>query len=501
MKRGHFSADGTCQACSRSEIILLAVLLCLSVFVRLIQISQPFMDAWSWRQADDAMIARNFYGHGYDIFYPQIDWAGSLPGYVGTEFPLVTFVAALLYPLFGVREWVGRSISVLFFAASVPLFYLFVKKVFNERSAFCAVAIYACTPLTVFAARSFMPDMASLGLSIWGLYLFSVWLQHPTDTKLMLGGSLATGLAILVKLPAVIIGLPFAYMAWKQDGSRFLRNRGLWLVAVLCLFFPFCWYSHAYLISLSYAPYMFFGEGGLRLHSIEVPYISILRRFATVGITPLAFVAAVVGAILPCRTKFGHVFHWWLLAMVLFIFLAGSGNRHPWYQLPAVPIAAALAGAACDFISRRLTSNASLVLGLIFFGGLAYLSDTYVRPLYHPWAAPLVAAGREVGEIAPEAALVVVADEGDSSALYYSGHRGWHFLPNLGARPSDSQQAIAELERLKREGARYLVFTQYSCWWLSYYKQFAAYLQARYPRISETREYVIFDLGHDRIRR
>ncbi len=165
MKRGHFSADGTCQACSRSEIILLAVLLCLSVFVRLIQISQPFMDAWSWRQADDAMIARNFYGHGYDIFYPQIDWAGSLPGYVGTEFPLVTFVAALLYPLFGVREWVGRSISVLFFAASVPLFYLFVKKVFNERSAFCAVAIYACTPLTVFAARSFMPDMASLGLS------------------------------------------------------------------------------------------------------------------------------------------------------------------------------------------------------------------------------------------------------------------------------------------------------------------------------------------------
>src|SRR5712692_8237273 len=119
---------------SRNPIALLA-LFSVAIFVRLIKISQPFVDAWSWRQGDVAMIAENFYRHGFNILYPQINWAGISPGYVGTEFPLVPYIASLLYVLVGVQEWIGRSISVIFFALSLPFFYLLVKNVFNERSA------------------------------------------------------------------------------------------------------------------------------------------------------------------------------------------------------------------------------------------------------------------------------------------------------------------------------------------------------------------------------
>jgi hypothetical protein len=63
------------------EMLWLGVVLCLGVSIRLIKIAQPFIDGWSWRQADVAMIAENFYRHGFHLLHPQINWAGSAPGY------------------------------------------------------------------------------------------------------------------------------------------------------------------------------------------------------------------------------------------------------------------------------------------------------------------------------------------------------------------------------------------------------------------------------------
>src|SRR5262245_2136887 len=81
----------TASLCRRELLLLFAILVC-AIGIRLIAISQPYVDAWSWRQADVAMIAENFYRHDFALFYPQINWAGNAPGYVGTEFPLVAWI-------------------------------------------------------------------------------------------------------------------------------------------------------------------------------------------------------------------------------------------------------------------------------------------------------------------------------------------------------------------------------------------------------------------------
>ena len=59
-----------------------------------------------------AMIAENFYRNGFQILYPQVNWGGNILGYIGSEFPLVPFFAALLYTPFGVYEGIGSSISL-----------------------------------------------------------------------------------------------------------------------------------------------------------------------------------------------------------------------------------------------------------------------------------------------------------------------------------------------------------------------------------------------------
>jgi len=58
----------------------------------------------------------------------------------------------------------------------------------------------------------------------------------------------------------------------------------------------------------------------------------------------------------------------------------------------------------------------------------------------------------------------------------------------------DSQEAINELEKLRKEGASFLVFTQYTRWWLDYSRDFQQHLDSQYRRVRDTDEYVIFDL-------
>src|SRR4029077_3611604 len=75
-----------------------------AVGARLVFINQPYVDHWSWRQSDVAAIARNFLQNGFRFGYPQIDWAGDAPGYIGTEFPILPFIAAVCYKFAGVHE-------------------------------------------------------------------------------------------------------------------------------------------------------------------------------------------------------------------------------------------------------------------------------------------------------------------------------------------------------------------------------------------------------------
>jgi 4-amino-4-deoxy-L-arabinose transferase-like glycosyltransferase len=445
------------------------------------------------------MIAENFFRHGFALFYPQINWAGRAPGYVGTEFPLVPFLAALLYGVFGVQAWIGRAVSLGFFALSVPFFYRLVRRTSDAHAARWAVAIYTLTPLSIFASRAFMPDMASLSLSLVALSLFATWLERAPHTTLFLTTSLVTSLAILVKLPAMLIGVPLLAMAWGKYGVRAVCRRELVTLAALALSGPLAWYTHAYRLSLIYPPYHVFGTGVLELVGVGW-YVEIAHRLVTSSLTPLIAAAMLMGLVVPVRTASAWVFHWWLLALLVFIVLAGWGNHeHDWYQLPLVLVAAALAGRACAWGFRRVARRAGVTparLGAaIFVAGLATVSYVCLAPHYEPKRLAWWQAGLALNRIAPPEALVLIADYGDPTAFYYSRRQGWHFLQDFGRAPVDSEEAIGELEQRRRDGAQYLVFVTHTFRWLERYPAFRAHLEARYRRVRETEAYWIFDLG------
>ena len=482
----------------------------LAVAVRLILINQPYIDHWSWRQSDVAAIARNFFEHGFRFGYPQIDWAGGSAGYVGTEFPILPFLAAICYPLAGIHEWIGRSQSVIFFAISLPFFFLLVREIFCDTAGIWAAFFYAFAPLNVFAGRSFMPDVPSLSLGIIGLYFFLRWLRDGKPAPFYLA-AIAISLSILIKATSIVIAVPISCLAVAGIGdpgraqsrdhreSRSHRQRlQLLAFAAIAILPSVAWYWHAHQIAERYYPHHFFGAGGVRLESFS-RYWEIAQQTATSSLTPVLAIMALIGLFVAPRGKYGCLFDWWLVAMVLFVVAVGYGNRHPWYQLPFVPIAAAFAGAACAFLGSKISSRvAAVTLSILFTGSFAILAFFYVRPLYESSAAQLRHAGLELNKITARDALIVAADMGNPTIFYYSNRKGWHFLEQrgiYGGNPKDSQQAIADLERLHRQGATHFVFTTNTFWWLNSYPELTQHLSESATLLEATPEFKIYALS------
>ena len=184
--------------------------------------------------------------------------------------------------------------------------------------------------------------------------------------------------------------------------------------------------------------------------------------------------------------------------MIVFTTVVGYGNRHRWYQLPLVPIAAALAGAGCRFVASRISSRlAAITSSVVLAGTFQILAFVYVRPFYESSAAQLRDAGLELKKVTPPDALIVSADMGDPTIFYYAERKGWHFLEQnaiYNGNPDDNEQAIENLERLRGRGATHFVFTRNTFWWLQSYPEFVGDLSKHATLIETTPEFRIYML-------
>lgn len=85
-------------------------------------------------------------------------------------------------------------------------------------------------------------------------------------------------------------------------------------------------------------------------------------------------------------------------------------------------------------------------------------------------------------ELGPEVAIW-------SISVPFLEKNGWYWGP-----PADDETAISELERLRGNGASFVVIAFPAFWWLDYYKGFHRYLRSRYHCALHTDRTVIFDL-------
>jgi hypothetical protein len=119
------------------------------------------------------------------------------------------------------------------------------------------------------------------------------------------------------------------------------------------------------------------------------------------------------------------------------------------------------------------------------------------------WAERVAELKDKIANVIPEGGQYVLVDEsslassGSAQHEIVDGRHGSHFFVTDGVyagKPPDDESAIGELERLRSDGAQFIVFPWFTFWWLDYYAGFASYLRRSFPTTHADNVLMVFDL-------
>jgi len=464
----------------------------LGLWLRLQYLDHPLAEAHRWRQVTNADIARNFARHSLNIFYPEASWGGPV-GYLSMEFPLLQWIAAVLFRLFGESERICRLVSIAFSIGTLPLVYDVGRRLFGRPVGRAAAFLMAVSPSLVFFGRTFISDVPMLFFSVAAVLAYVVHAETGRRGPAVLGAA-CTALAGLVKLPALLILAPIAWIIWRRHGWRTLRDPWIGPALTAAVLLTGAWYWHGDRI------YHLTGLGQAILHpsGTYAPDIALAARpmmgvshwtnyqvlatwdwYRTLGerlwslhLTPVGAGLALCGLLCLVRIPRRSTVDMWLLAAVAVTFVAAQGNyAHEFHQLPLLPPLALYFGlaAARAFDAPWLREVGGRWWGPVASAGLvtalaliSFDRSGVVPILFRPDRLdylPINAGAAISRVVAPDQLMVVVEYEtyGSNSPilLYRADRRGWSF----------DLHAISPhvIDRLKsRYGATYFATTMWS---------------------------------------
>lgn len=519
---------------ARRPWVPIACILLAAALLRLYNITQPFVDVFSWRQASTAMMAENFFLRNPNILYPEVNWTGPGPNYQGREFQTITYLSALLYRIIGQQDWIGRGIAVLFGVWGIWALYQLVRRVWDERHALAAAAMMAILPGSIFIDRSFLPDPVMVSLVTTSLWMLVAYLQTNRHFYLLMAAIVGC-LGFLTKLPGLLAGLPMVYasltiLAAKKELSikRLTPMVAVGIAVLLPVAAYYLWARH---LSLSYPPYHFAGSGnwlwdvGIQEWIRNKYFLKTFYYFLEYWLWGIPGIVLVcIGLIFPPpNVKARQVrlrnqslvtapwlFHWWLAGCGFYYFIGAQELvRNPWNFHIFAPVAAIFAGRALILLSTMAPVSAGAqhtwsIPRLVVILGITSLCSFRLlkKELYASFAQKGYKLGLALDKVSKPGDLVVTIPEdiGDPVAIYYSKRRGWVFPPTTQnwaptELPQQEEESIRLLEDLRRQGAD----------WFGIVSPHLKEIQEKHPRLAqhinntctrqaETEDYIIYKM-------
>ena len=134
-----------------------------------------------WRQTDSASITLNLYQHGMKFFQPEVHSLSSddfTSGYAAAEAPLLYYLIALLYKIFGPHEAVYRIVNTIVFLIGLGALFKIARHFLHDflPAAFVPLLVFV-SPVVAYYGNNFLTDSTALALVFSGWWQFIRYLN------------------------------------------------------------------------------------------------------------------------------------------------------------------------------------------------------------------------------------------------------------------------------------------------------------------------------------
>ncbi|HZW83626.1 MAG TPA: glycosyltransferase family 39 protein [Candidatus Deferrimicrobium sp.] len=438
------------------------IILIVGLGLRLYGITNPLLDAHAWRQADTASMAANFLEHGFMPLIPQLNYDGPPPNYVELEFPLSSLLISLTWKIAGQLDWLARAVEVIFSGATMLIIYLLGEELYDRKSGLIAISFFALNPMAIYFGRTVMPE-SSMIFFMTATVLFIVKWRKQQKSVWLLASALMFALAVLSKLPALLIGVPLFVVLLDKYGWRILKSKPAWIFVFIGLLPPLIYYSAAnYYATTKYVSGIIQGQSSLQ------PDYNYLFKSVTKMVT-LALIIPGIFAPFIRKSSVGNTFlYCWAGTLLLYTLSIGARIQLEYYLFPLIPLACVMTGATLGKFWGEAPGVISTLLILGTMANFAYKE----LPVYYNVQYDFLNQATKIQQSTRNGDLLIL-DDGPPMTFYYSNRKGWRLLPE--------KQTPAELERLRSLGAVAFVVLPGS----NPSEQILQYLNSHYPLVRD----------------
>lgn len=274
--------------------------------------------------------------------------------------PFLTWVFAFFEGFISDPLFAGRLVSVIAGAFSLVGLYKLSKEVFNEKIANLSGFFYIFIPFFSFFDRQALMESAVSATEIWIIYLFVKLLKvfSPRDAVYL---GLAIGISFFIKSTVILLLLSifFVYLScfvFKiKTENKFLFGNILTSV-ITAFFFLFILFLQPEFWSNLYLNNRYsFGLSDLLKFPI-VSWVANIWAFLQISfwqLTPLVFIAALIGMILVFMSKEKYKgIILWIFIVQIFLFIFFAKGVVPRYVVPILPFSLIFLAFAIDFYKK-----------------------------------------------------------------------------------------------------------------------------------------------------
>jgi hypothetical protein len=349
--------------------LLLFLMICFGFYLRFYHIQYPVIGYHNWKVAHYISEARNFEREGffkYGFFVPMRDTTESIAepsdGEHNDTFPTEPILVGLLFKIFGESLVLARMLEILFSLASVILFYLLVKELFDrEDLALLSAFLAAINPMYVFFTQNIDVINSGLFFMLLGAYFYIRWLKHQVDKNIfsyLYIGCFFAMMGAITKYTFAVIFIPmlfvFPFKKILKSPKKFMAP--LLIAGLILAGFPL-WFGYSeiyvkkYVFGRELTQNMLDSYEMTKLIDFSIIWSSefwtTMRSYVADNFTIIGILFSFIGMALFAtlyltknKGKLGYNFMMaYLLSIFAFVFIVGYKlSGHNYHQFPIAPL-------------------------------------------------------------------------------------------------------------------------------------------------------------------